>query len=316
MSANLKSTMMKINSRKRKTVIKFIPIYLMMLPGFIYLVCNNYLPMYGITIAFKQLDVVKGLVESPWVGLKNFQFLMMSDTAGIILRNTVLYNLLFIVLGSFFSIAVAIIINEVRCKIASRLYQSLLLLPHLMSWVVVNYMAYAFLSFDTGFLNGVIKSLGFVPVSWYANPSLWPYILTFITLWKTTGFSMILYLSSIVGISKDYYEAATIDGASRWQQIRRITMPLLKPTIITLLILSLGRIVASDFGLFYQIPRNSPALYNVTQTIDVFVYNALMRRSDYGMSSAAGVFQSIVGFVMIMLSNSLVRKAHRDSSLF
>ena len=293
-----------------------IPLYFMALPGLIYMICNNYIPMFGIMIAFKKINVSKGLLGSPWCGLDNFKFLFRSKTALTIIRNTVLYNVVFIILGTVIAIAVAILLNEVRNKAASKFYQSVILLPYLMSWVVVSYLVYALLSSDTGLINELIKKLGGTPVNWYQTKTWWPLILTICNIWKGVGYSMIVYLSSIVGISTEYYEAARIDGASKWQQICRITIPLLKPTIITLFILSVGRIFASDFGLFYQIPKNSGALYSVTQTIDVYVYNALMKNSDYGMSSAASVFQSIVGFVLVLTANGIVRKYSEDTALF
>lgn len=302
--------------KKKRRWKRMIPLYFMALPGLIYMICNNYIPMFGVMIAFKKINVSKGLLGSPWCGLDNFKFLFRSKTALTIIRNTVLYNVVFIILGTVIAIAVAILLNEVRNKAASKFYQSVILLPYLMSWVVVSYLVYALLSSDTGLINELIKKLGGTPVNWYQTKTWWPLILTICNIWKGVGYSMIVYLSSIVGISTEYYEAARIDGASKWQQICRITIPLLKPTIITLFILSVGRIFASDFGLFYQIPKNSGALYSVTQTIDVYVYNALMKNSDYGMSSAASVFQSIVGFVLVLTANGIVRKYSEDTALF
>ena len=224
--------------------------------------------------------------------------------------------MIFIILGTVISIAAAILLNEVKNYAATRFYQSVILLPYLMSWVVVSYLVYTLLAADTGLINSVLKTLGLKSINWYQEQKYWPFILTFCNIWKGTGYSMIIYLSSIVGISQDYYEAARIDGATKWKQITDITLPLLKPTVITMLILSVGRIFASDFGLFYQIPKNSGALYNVTQTIDVYVYNALMKNADYGMSSAASVFQSIVGFLFVVVANALVRKYSEENALF
>ena len=293
------------------------PVYLMAVPGLIYMICNNYLPMFGIIIAFKKLNFAKGILGSPWCGLDNFEFLFKSSTAFTIVRNTVGYNVAFIILGTIISIAVAILLNEVRNKVASRLYQSIILLPYLMSWVVASYLFYAMLASDTGMINNMIlKPLGFPGINWYSEKQYWPVILILINIWKGVGYQMIIYLSTIVSISPEYYEAATIDGVNKWQQIWYITLPLLKPTAITLLILAVGRIFASDFGLFYQVPRNSGALYETTQTIDVYVYNALMKQSDYGMSSAASVFQSIVGFVLVIVTNCIARKTNPDSALF
>ena len=295
---------------------RFLPMYLMALPGLVYLICNNYLPMFGIIIAFKKLNVAKGFWGSDWCGLDNFRFLFRSSTAFTIIRNTILYNVLFIILGTVLSITAAIMLNEVRRKAFKSTYQSIILLPYLMSWVVVSYLVYALLANDSGMINATLRDMGKDTVNWYQTKKYWPYILTIAHLWKGIGYSMIIYLSSIVGISQDYYEAASIDGATKWQQIRKITIPLLKPTVITLFILSVGRIMASDFGLFYQIPKNSGALYSVTQTIDVYVYNALMQRSDYGMSSAASVFQSIVGFILVLTANKVVAKYSAENRLF
>lgn len=186
-----------------------------------------------------------------------------------------------------------------------------------MSWVIVSYLVYAFLSAETGLVNNaILEKLGLKGISWYNSPQYWPFILTFVSLWKSLGYAMIIYFSSIVGISQDYYEAATLDGASKWQQIKCITLPLLKPTVITMFVLQIGRIFYSDFGLFYQIPMNSGTLYSVTRTIDVYVYNALMKSSDFGMSSAASVYQSVVGFIMIIGANALIRKFSKENALF
>ncbi|OKZ58912.1 MAG: sugar ABC transporter permease [Clostridiales bacterium 44_9] len=296
---------------------QYLPIYLLALPGIIYMICNNYLPMFGIVIAFKKLNFAKGILASPWCGLKNFEFLFKSSTAFTMIRNTICYNVLWLILGHVLAIASAILLNEITNRFRARFYQSVILLPYLMSWVVVSYLVFAFLSADTGmFNNSILKPLGIAPVNWYSESKYWPFILTFVNHWKNNGYTMIVYFASIVGISQDYYEAAMLDGATKWQQIKHITIPQLVPTIITLMILSVGRIFASDFGLFYQIPRNTGALYNATQTIDVYVYNALMQRSDYGMASAASVFQSIVGFLMVMVTNAIVRKVSRENAMF
>ena len=308
--------MSKKRAKKKISWKRIWPFYLMALPGFLYMLINNYIPMFGISIAFKKLNFREGIWGSPWVGFKNFKFLFASADAWIITRNTILYNVAFFIVGNALAITIAILINEIQSRVAKKVYQSLILLPYLMSWVVVSYLVYTLLAADTGLINSVLKTLGMKPINWYQEQKYWPFILTFCNIWKGTGYSMIIYLSSIVGISQDYYEAARIDGATKWKQITDITLPLLKPTVITMLILSVGRIFASDFGLFYQIPKNSGALYNVTQTIDVYVYNALMKNADYGMSSAASVFQSIVGFLFVVVANALVRKYSEENALF
>ncbi|MBQ6363298.1 MAG: sugar ABC transporter permease [Lachnospiraceae bacterium] len=295
----------------------YIPFYIMALPGIIYMICNNYMPMFGIVLAFKKLDVTKGILGSPWAGFKNFEFLFKTKATIGIIRNTVLYNLLFLLLGTALAVALAILLNEVKSKNMGKLYQSLILIPYLMSWVIASYLVYAFLAQDIGIVNNsILKPLGKEAVSWYSEKKYWPYILTFAYMWKNMGYMMIIYYSSIVGLSADYFEAASLDGATKWQQIRMITLPLIKGTIITMVILNLGRIVTSDFSLFYQIPKNNGALYSVTQTLDVYVYNALMKNSDFAMSSAASVFQSIVGFIFVLITNAIVRKYNEESALF
>ncbi len=302
---------------KKKQLKKYIPFYIMAIPAVLYMVINNYLPMFGMVIAFKNLDFRKGILGSSWAGLSNFKYLFVTKDAFVMTRNTLLYNLAIIILGIVFGLAVAILLNEIVKKTVLSAYQSLMLIPYLMSWVIINYLVYALLASDTGLINNsILNRLGIEPITWYSTPKYWPFILVFISIWKNMGFNMILYYSSIVGISTDYFEAAKIDGASKWQQIKSITLPLLKPTAITLLILNVGRIFYSDFGLFYQIPRNSGMLYNVTRTIDTYVYNALMNNADYAMSSAASVYQSIVGFVMIMAANGLIKKISPDDTLF
>ncbi len=304
--------------RKKKTNWKgAIPIYCMMLPGILYLLINNYAPMFGLVIAFKRIDWNKGILGSDWAGFNNFRYLFTSSEAWTMTRNTVLYNLAFIIIGTVAAVAVAILLNEITSRFSSRLYQTLILLPYMISWVIVSYLVFAFLSADTGMVNqGILSPLGKEPIVWYQEKKYWPFILVFVHLWKSVGFSMVIYLSSIVGISRDYYEAARIDGARKWKQIRYITLPLLKPTVITLLIMNIGSIFYSDFGLFYQVPRNAGALFDVTQTIDTYVYNALMQQGNISLSAAAGFYQSIVGFVLVVAANAVVRRYSRESALF
>lgn len=308
----------KVSSSKMKAKLKReIPFYIMAIPGVLYLILNNYIPMFGIVIAFKKIDFQKGIFGSPWNGINNFKFLFATKDAFIITRNTIAYNVAFFIVGTVFAIMFAILINEVHSANMKKIYQTMILLPYLMSWVIVSYLLFVFLSGETGLVNSsILKPLGLPPVSWYQEKKYWPLILVFMNLWKNVGYSMIIYLSSIVSISTDYYEAARIDGAGKWQQIRLITLPLLKPTVITLFIMSIGQIFRSDFGLFYQLPRNSGALYSVTRTLDVYIYQALMKNSDYAMSSAASFYQSIVGFILIVAANAIVRKHEKSSAIF
>jgi len=289
----------------------------MVLPGLIYLLINSYLPMFGIIIAFKKMDFSKGIFGSEWNGLNNFRFLFATNDAWIITRNTIAYSIIFFIVGTFMAILFAVCLNEVTNKISAKLYQTISLLPYLMSWVIVSYLAFAFLSSESGFINkSILPILGIDSISWYHEKDYWPFILTFVSTWKGVGYSMILYYSNILGINQDYFEAAKIDGASKLRQIRYITLPLLKPTVITLLILNLGSIFRSDFGLFYQVTKNSGPLYPYTRTIDVYIYQALMKNADYGMSSAASVCQSIIGFVLIISANKFLRKYQASSALF
>lgn len=296
---------------------RILPFYILALPGLLYLIINNYIPMFGIIIAFKKMNYAKGILGSDWCGLNNFKFLFGTKDAWTITRNTICYNVAFFIVGTVAAIALAILINEIASKRASKLYQTIILLPFLMSWVVVSYLAFAFLSSETGFINNsLLAFFGKKGINWYNTKEYWPFILVLVNTWKGVGYSMIIYLSSIVGISQDYYEAARIDGASKVKQIRYITLPLLKPTVITLFIMSVGQIFRSDFGLFYQVTKNSGTLYEYTRTIDVYVYQALMRNGDYAMSSAASVYQSIVGFALILIANSIIRKYQKSSALF
>lgn len=311
---------MNTKTKKRKTNWKhYLPFYIMFLPGLAYLLINNYIPLYGLQLAFKQFSYKKGISGSPWIGLKNFKFLFASDDAFIMIRNTLGYNVFWIILNMVLGVAVAILFNEIISKKAKKFYQTAILLPYLMSMVVVAYLVYAFLSADTGLVNNsIIKGLmgKDTGISWYMESKYWPFILTFVNSWKSIGFGMLLYLSSLLGIDSSLYEAARIDGATKWQQIRKITIPLLKPTIIMLVILNIGQIFRSDFGLFYQVPMNQGKLYSVTQTIDTYVYRALLVNNNFGMSAAASFLQSIVGFIFIVTANAIVGKIDKDSTLF
>ncbi len=310
--------MTKVKEKKKLRWKKIVPIYIMMLPAMLYFLINNFLPMFGIVIAFKKVNFRKGILMSPWAGLDNFKFLFSSGNAWIITRNTVLYNVAFIILNTVLGIVVAILLNEVRSKMATKVYQTVILLPYLMSWVVVSYLVFAFLGGENGFINNtLVPLLGLErKINFYQESRYWPFIIMFVSQWKGIGFNMILYYASIIGIAPDYYEAARVDGATKWQQIKNITLPSLKPTVITMVILNIGRMFYSDFGLFYQVPKNSGMIYNVTQTIDTYVYNALMTQNNLGMSAAAGFYQSVVGFVLIIAANAVIRKFSEENAMF
>lgn len=301
----------------KNKILQFLPIYIMMLPGLIYLFINNYMPMPGTIVAFKNYNARDGIYGSPWAGLKNFRYLFATEDAWVITRNTILYNLAFILVNTILAITVAIVLSEMKSKWFKKFSQSVILLPYLISWVIVSYLVYAFLSGESGFVNNTILPLfGQKAVNWYAESRLWPPIIIFANAWKTVGYSCIIYLATILGIDRGYYEAAAIDGATKWSQIWHITLPILKSTVILLTMLAIGRIFYSDFGLFYQVPMNSGALYSTTNTVDTYVYRGLLQQNNISMSSAAGLYQSLVGFILIMGSNLLVRKIDRDNALF
>ncbi len=307
----------KAVAKKKTNWKRFLPFYLMFVPGAIYLIINNYMPLYGMQLAFKQFSYQKGINGSPWIGMKNFKFLFATNDAFIIIRNTLLYNILWIFIGVIFGVAVAILFNEVMNKMAKKFYQTAILLPYLMSMVIIAYLVYAFLSTETGLVNNqILARLGIEKISWYTEAKYWPFILTIVQQWKQIGFGMLLYLSSLLGIDGSFYESAGLDGATKWQQIRMITIPLLKPTIIMLTVLNIGQIFRSDFGLFFQVPMRQGALYNTTQTIDTYVYYALMENNNLGMSAAASFLQSIVGFIFIVGANAIVSKMDKNSALF
>lgn len=296
---------------------RYLPLYLLFLPGGLYLLINNYIPLGGLVIAFKQYNVRDGLWGSPFTGLKNFKFLFASGDALIITRNTILYNVVFIILNTVIGIMFAIFICDAVSNRLKKTYQSVILFPYLMSAVILGYIVYAFLGTENGIVNNTILPLfGKEPVMWYQEAGYWPFILTFVNVWKGTGYGCLIYISAINGIDTTLFEAAALDGASRWQRIKAITLPTLVPTVITTTLMNIGRIFYSDFGLFYQVPRNSGALFSTTNVIDTYVYRGLMEQSNIGMSAAAGFYQSIVGFLLVLLSNYVVRKVSEENALF
>ena len=290
------------------------PLYLMMLPGMLYLIANNYLPMFGILLAFKKINYAKGIFASPWVGLDNFEYLFKTKDAFIMIRNTVVYNLAWIVLDLVIAVFVALCMNEIAKRKIAKVIQPVICFPSMVSAVILSFLVYAFLSVSYGYFNTTIFKDN--PISWYTEAKYWPLILTVVHIWQNAGQSSIIYMASIGGIDKGLYESARIDGATKWEQIKYITLPLLKPMITMMLLLSVGRIFNSDFGLFYQVPLGNGMLYSTTQTIDTFVYRALMVNNNVGMSSAAGIFQAVIGFVLVLTSNLLVKKINPENSLF
>ena len=304
-----------------KKVIRNRFMLLMILPGTIWFLIFAYLPMFGTVLAFKDFRIspdgfFASVFNSEWVGFKNFEYLFTTNDAYIITSHTILYNLAFIIQGLVFAVGFAIMLSELVNKRTAKVYQTGMFLPHFLSWVIISYFAFTFLSVDKGTLNQIITYFGGEPISWYAEAKYWPFILVFVGIWKGVGYNSVIYLAAITGIDKSYYEAAVIDGANKWKQTRYITIPLLKPLMIILTILAIGGIFRSDFGLFYQLPKDSGALYPVTNVIDTFVYRGLINMGDIGMSTAAGLYQSLVGLVLILVANYIVRRIEKDHAIF
>ncbi|WP_073277336.1 ABC transporter permease [Anaerocolumna jejuensis] len=287
----------------------------MMLPGFLYLFINNYMPLPGLVIAFKQYNARKGIFGSNWIGFKNFEYLFKTSDAWVITRNTILYNVAFIIVNTIMAVLVAVILSELNGK-RKKVYQSVILLPNLISTVIIGYLVFSFFSVENGFVNNsLLPAFGMKSIDWYSEPKYWPFIIIFVSAWKSVGYNCIVYLATILGFDRAYYESALVDGANRWKQFKYITLPLLKPTIIMLTLMAVGRIFYSDFGLFYQVPMNQGALYSTTNTIDTYVYRGLLQLGNISMSAAAGLYQSVIGFILVLGANMLVRRVDKDSAL-
>jgi len=301
------------NERELKTNLSLLS---MSLPGVVLLFIFAYLPMLGIVIAFKDYRFNLGIFGSEWVGFQNFRFLFGTDAALRITRNTLLMNILFIGTITVCALVVAILMNEVYRSRMSKYYQTMLFFPYFISWVIVSYFVFAFLNGQTGLINQWIDALQIERIAWYRSPEYWPAILVLANLWNGIGFSSIIYLAGILGISPELYEAAKIDGAGKLQQIRHITLPMLYPMIIILTLLAIGRIFHADFGLFFFLPRDNPLLYSTTDVIDTFVYRSLVELGEISMAAAAGFYQSFVGFLLVVGANWVVRRFNEDYALY
>lgn len=307
----------KVKNAFLKNVRKFWMFYIMMLPGVALLVINNYIPMLGIIIAFKTVNYQIGILDSPWSGLRNFEFLFKTRDAYIITRNTLLYNSLFIVINMTIPLAFALMLNEMKNAFLAKIHQTLMFLPYFLSMVVISYLVFGFMSDEHGYLNGTLfPALGVEPIRWYFTTEVWPYILTFVNTWKNMGYFTVIYMAAIIGIDDEYYEAAMIDGASKFQQMKSITIPLIIPIMMIMMLLQIGKIFNADFGLFFQVPRESGTLFPVTNVIDTYVYRTFLAVGDIGLSSAAGLLQSVVGFTVVFLSNWVVRRVNSENALF
>jgi len=306
------------SSRRKKALL----LGSMAAPGALWLLLLRYLPMFGIVLAFKDYRAYKpntfwnNIIKSEWVGFDNFRFLFKSPDTGIMIRNTLLYNIVFIILGLVVAVAFAIMLSELTSRFVAKAYQTMMFFPYFLSWVVASYFLLAFLDPTSGVIPHLQKLSGQEVINWYHDTTYWPYIIVGANMWKNIGYSTVLYLAAITGIDRTLYEAAAVDGATKWQQIRHVTLPNLRTMMTILFILSVGRIFNADFGLFYNVPLNSGSLYSVTQVIDTYVYRAYMNSGNVGMSSAAGLLQNVVGFLCIIAANGIVRKIDPDSSLF
>lgn len=283
------------------------------LPVFLVLFFIMYVPMAGLVLAFKDYKMNLGIWGSPWCGLKNFEFLITSKSTFITMtRNTLLYYIVFTALGTFLNVTLAIAIDQCIFKKTTKAMQTIMIIPVFISYAAVQFIVYAFISTDTGILN---KTFG-MNTKFYATASLWPLILTIVKMWNSVGYGSVLYMSVLAGIDTELYEAADIDGANKWQKIWNITLPALIPMITVMLLLSVGSVMRSDTGLFYQVTRNNGALYSTTQVIDSYVLNSILKSSNFGFTAATSFFQSVVGLLLMLLSNGLVRKIAPENALF
>lgn len=288
----------------------------MLLPAVIHTIIFSYLPMSGIILAFKDFNYRDGIFGSPFSGLKNFEFFFASGQALKVTKNTVLYNLVFILVNTVFQLAVAIFFSEVKSNRFKKAAHSIMFLPYFISWVVVSSICYNFLNSEHGLVNQFFSSHGMEKVDFYNTSSFWPFILIFFNTWKNIGYGSVMYLAAITGIDTTLYEAAEIDGANIFQRIFHVTIPSLMPTLIVLTLLALGNVFRGNFEMFYNLVGSNGLLYDTTDVIDTFTFRALIQSNDFGMSAAAALYQSVLCFITIVLANFAVKKYDRDYSLF
>ncbi|MCD9026151.1 ABC transporter permease [Cohnella silvisoli] len=283
-------------------------LYLMALPGILFFFIFSYLPMFGVILAFKNYNFAGGIFGSPWAGFDNFEFFFTSPDLYRITFNTLFLNFLFIVFGTLAAVVTAVLLNEIRSKVSARIFQTFIFFPYFISWIVVSLFLGTFLSSERGIINQLLSAIGLDRVEFMNSPGIWPAILVVVYLWKSTGYGLVIYLAAITGINPEYYEAARIDGASRFQQIIRILLPQLRPTVLILLILAVGRIFYGDFGMIYALVGDNGQLYTTTDVIDTYVFRSLRTYGDIGMTSAVGLYQSLMGFLMVVLANWISKK--------
>jgi putative aldouronate transport system permease protein len=291
-------------------------LYLLCVPGIIFFIVFAYIPMAGAGVAFMDFKANLGIFRSPWVGFNNFKFLFASDQLRRAIVNTLVLNSIFIITGHVIAIMTAVFLNEIKSIWFKKITQNFIFLPYFVSWIVVSAFTVNLFASEGGLANNVLHTFGVGPISWNQRADLWPIILTMFANWKAVGFLSIIYLAVITGISPEYYESSEIDGATKLQQIISITIPMLVPTITVMMLISIGRIFFADFGMIYGLVGENSALFPTTDVIDTFVFRALRTLGDVGMSSAAGLFQSVIGFILVLGSNLIVRKFQKDSALY
>ena len=293
-------------------------LFFMALPGIAIIFMFYYMPMFGLVVAFKNFNYSDGVWGSAWVGFENFKLLAASrETIWRLSRNTIGYWILFTTIGTLCNVTLAILLNEIKGKWFSKISHTIMIFPTFISWIAVTFIVTALLHYEKGMINHTLQYFGGVPVQWYFSPDKWPAILLLVNLWKNTGYGSILYLSALTGIDPELYEAARIDGANRWMQVKTITIPMLIPVVSIMTLMSMGGIMTSNTGLFYQVTKNIGMLYPTTQTIDAYVMNTLTNGSvNFGMTSAVTLFQSVVGCVMVIFANLVVRRMESENALF
>lgn len=299
-----------------KRLIRYRMLLLMIAPAVIYTLIFSYYPMTGVVMAFKKYNYAGGIWGSPWNGVDNFKFFFQSGQAGTVIRNTVLYNVAFIIVGTVTQIAVAVFLTELRSKRFRKVSQSMMFLPYFISWVIVGVMAFNIFSSDYGFFNKILESMGLQPIPFYVTPQAWPFIIIFFEVWKGVGYGSVMYLAAIMGIDTSIYEAAALDGCNVWQRIFHITIPSIMPTVIILFLMSVGRIFKGNFDMFYNLVGTNGVLYEYTDVIDTLAFRALITSNDFGMSAAIGLFQSVLCLITVMIANWMVKKYDPDYALF
>ena len=316
MKKNSQATNVLIKTDLRHRFMRNKLLWIMLIPVFAYFILFAYIPMIGVWLAFTKFDFRLGFFKSPFVGLNNFQYLFKSGIFGRLLKNTILYNLAFIFGGNIAQIICAVFLSDLKNKRFVKISQSVIFLPYFISWVLVGLFSYTLFNIDNGVINTILRSVGLSEYNFYLKPQVWPLIIITIQIWKGLGYGSVIYLSVISGIGQEIYESARIDGASKWQQISNITLPMIRPTFILLVMFNLGSILKGQFQLFYQLIGNNGLLYNVTDIIDTFVYRSLTVNFNIGMGSAAGVFQSVFGCILVLVVNALVRHFDEELALF